>query len=112
MFRPSVEKRYIKYSQHSKGDVLIEGIFQRSESNRFGTTHLFLDRAGTAVVLNSAGQLNANIKNYLSPGTVARITYMGKIVLERGPMTGRESHQFSMEVDYVETRFWRRYVQS
>jgi hypothetical protein len=90
---------YYKYSELSDGDTLIEGgTYLGSEEGKYGVVHLFQVDSETHC-LNSAGQLNYLIDKYVAPGTRCRIVYCGKEVLTKGPMTGKESHKFGLEVD-------------
>lgn len=93
------ERNYVKYSECSEGDVLAEGIFRGTEAGRYGDQHLFELEDGNTTVLNSAGQLNFLIDKHLVPGMLCRVTYAGKVTIAKGPMAGKESHQFELEVD-------------
>jgi hypothetical protein len=90
---------YYKYSELTDGDTLIEGgTYLGSEEGKYGIVHLFQVDSETHC-LNSAGQLNYLIDKYVAPGARCRITYCGKEVLTKGPMSGKESHRFGLEVD-------------
>lgn len=92
-------RQYYKYSEMNAGDVIIDnGKYLGSEQGKYGVQHLFEVDSMTHV-LNSSGQLNYLVEKYLSPGQRCNVTYQGKIVLEKGPMAGKDSHQFEMQVD-------------
>ena len=92
-------KKYFKYSECKKGDVLVDGgSYIGSEQGKFGIQHLF-DVAGTTTVLNSAGQLNKFIDEKLVSGDKVRVTYDGTFTLTKGQMAGKDCHQFIVERD-------------
>lgn len=90
---------YYKYSELTDGDVLIPGgVYLGSEEGKFGAVHLFQVGDETHC-LNSAGQLNYLVDKFIAPGSACNITYRGKELLTKGPMAGKESHRFEVEVD-------------
>lgn len=92
-------RQYYKYSECNEGDMLINnGKYLGSEQGKFGVQHLF-EVEGVTHVLNSAGQLNYLVEKHLSPNQRCNVTYKGTITLEKGPMAGKDSHQFEMQVD-------------
>lgn len=101
MLRPVFSKRnYIRYSECKPGDVIVDhGVYLKSEDGKFGTPNHIFKVGGVEVVLNSAGKLNWQIDNFLAPGMVCVIKYVGKIKLEKGIYKGKETHDFEMLVD-------------
>lgn len=92
-------RQYYKYSECNEGDMLINnGKYLGSEQGKFGIQHLF-EVEGVTHVLNSAGQLNYLVEKHLSPNQRCNVIYKGTITLEKGPMAGKDSHQFEMQVD-------------
>lgn len=92
-------RKYFKYAECSKGDVLVpEGTYIGSEEGKFGIQHLF-DVDGETVCLNSAAQLNHCIDTKIKPGDKVIVTYDGKVVLTKGNMKGKDCHQFVVQVD-------------
>lgn len=101
-------RKYFKYSECTKGDVLVDGgTFIGSEEGKYGIQHLF-DVGGETVCLNSAAQLNQCIDTKVKAGDKVRIVYDGKITLAKGPMAGKDCNQFVVQVardaDTVEKR--------
>lgn len=93
-------RKFFKYNDCTEGDLLVDnGEFLGTEQGKYGVQHVFRELSGDEIVLNSAGHLNYQVEKYLDIGTRCNITYAGKITLQNGPMAGKESHQFSMEVD-------------
>lgn len=92
------ERKYFKYSECNKGDVLVDGgTYLGTEQGKFGIVHLF-DVAGETYVLNSAGQLNYHLDK-IATGTKCRIVYDGKTKLTKGTMAGKDANQFIVQVD-------------
>jgi len=99
-FKPVGARKYFKYSECKPGQVLVgEGSFMGSEQGLYGVQHLFKEKTGDVVCLNSAGQLNWLVDNHLKPGAVCKVTYVDKKPLTKGQMKGKEAHSFSLEVD-------------
>lgn len=91
-------KKYFKYADCDKGDVLVEGKFLREIQGKYGVQYEFMDNSGDMVVLNKAGQLDYKME-FIRPGDVLKIVYEGKIVLDKGPMAGKDSNQFTLMRD-------------
>ena len=89
-------KIYCKYAQKKPGDVLVDGKFLRDFQGKYGIQWEFLGNDGEIYVLNSAGQLNYKMDAYVSPGDMVQIIYEGMILLDKGPMSGKDSHQFKL----------------
>lgn len=93
------QRVYHKYSEKNPGDILINnGKYLGTEEGKYGIVHLF-DVDGVTECLNSAGLLNYTLERHVVPGMRVNITYGGKEVLTKGAMAGKESHQFTVEVD-------------
>lgn len=96
----SGSKKYFKYSECKKGDVLVSsGTYLGIEEGKFGIEHNYKLPSGEIVVLNSAGKLNYLMSKFASAGTVCNVIYGGKIVLQKGDFKGKESHDFDLEVE-------------
>jgi len=96
----SGSKKFFKYGECKKGDVLIAGgTYLGQEEGKFGIEHNFKLPSGELAVLNSAGHLNWLVQNFLPVGTVCNIVYGGKDVIAKGTFKGKESHRFDLEVD-------------
>lgn len=89
-------KIYCKYAEKKPGDVLVDGKFLRDFQGKYGIQWEYLDNSGEVVVLNSAGQLNYKMDAYVNPGDMVQIVYEGMITLDKGPMSGKDSHQFKL----------------
>lgn len=92
--------KYFKYNECNPEDVLVqEGVYLETFEGKFGHQHKFREKeSGQLVVLNSAGHLNYQV-NQLKTGQVVRVIYKGTTVLEKGAMSGKEAHQFDVQVD-------------
>lgn len=82
---------------NTKGTV-VEGVFKEVVKNKFGLQdYKFITEDGNTVIVNRCGSLDYQMKN-VSPGEFVQLNYTGKIILENGPMKGKESHQFEVLV--------------
>jgi hypothetical protein len=98
--KKNVERVYTKYKECNAGDVIVEGIYQRVVEGRYGIQHEFRHPdEEVARVLNSSGHLNFLLSEYANFGDYCRVTYEGSIKLDKGPMKGKDAHQFSLEID-------------
>ncbi len=88
-------KKYFKYGECEVGQILVEGRFIRDFQGRFGIQFEFEHKDGEIHVLNSAGQLNYKME-FIKPGQVVQVIYKGMITLDKGPMKGKDSHQFEV----------------
>lgn len=90
-------KKFIKYSECEKGDVLIEqGRFLGSYEGNYGVCWEF-ESNDEITVLNSAGQLNYVLENHAKEGDILDVIYEGKTEVPKGPMKGKMAHQFKVE---------------
>jgi hypothetical protein len=91
------QKRYYKYNECKKGDVLVNnGRFIRSFQGKFGIQWEYMDDDGIVTVLNSAGQLNWKMETYVQPGDQVKVVYDGMSLLTKGPMAGKDAHGFKV----------------
>ena len=92
-------KRYVKYAELKKGEVIVTGKYIGRTPNKFGKENYeFLpDDGGPITCLNHSGQLGYLIDSYLEEGDTCRVTYAGKNVLESGAFKGKEAHTFELE---------------
>jgi len=91
-------KKYFKYAECTVDQILVEGKFIRDFQGRYGIQFEFEHKDGEIHVLNSAGQLNYKME-FIKPGQMVRVTYKGMITLDKGPMKGKDSHQFTVDRD-------------
>ena len=94
-------RKFIKYAQCTKGQVLIDGgTFVGTEEGKFGIEFIFENPDGTATVLNKAQHLIYLVDKHLTPGTVCNVIYDGmKTMPETSKMAGKDAHTFIIEVD-------------
>lgn len=98
--KKNVEKNFLKYKECDKGQVLVEGVYEKQGSDNFGNkTHEFRTDDNEIQVLNSSGHLNYLMNEYASFGDYCKVTYEGTITLDKGPMKGKDSHTFTLEID-------------
>ena len=88
-------KKYFKYNELEKGDVLVEGKFSKSFQGRFGVQYEYLNKDGCVHVLNSSGQLNY-LMDFVEEGDTVKIVYDGTFKLTKGSFAGKEAHQFKL----------------
>ena len=91
-------KKFIKLSEQTKGDVLAEGTYLGAVENKFGgTNHEFKTESG--VVSISAGSLNYIMESNVNEGDKVQVEYDGQITLEKGNFKGKPCHQFNVYLD-------------
>ncbi len=88
-------KKYFKYAECEVGQVLVEGRFIRDFQGRFGIQYEFENKDGEIHVLNSSGQLNYKME-FVKPNEIVQVIYDGMILLTKGPMKGKDAHQFKV----------------
>jgi hypothetical protein len=93
------EKKYLKYNECEDGQLLVVGTFLGTSEGRYGPQHEFRLEDGSVQVLNSAGHLNYQIDNFVSPQDVVRVVYLGKETIGSGTMKGKSAHKFDVQVD-------------
>lgn len=92
--------KYFKYPECQAGDVLVnEGKYLETKEGKYGPQHYFEEESGEKICLNSAGQLNFLIGDNLWKGRKCKIVYKGKVELTKGPMSGKEAHNFDLFLD-------------
>lgn len=95
----SGKRKYFKYNECKEKDVLVAaGTYVGSEEGKFGVQHVFRQKDGDIVVLNSAGHLNFLLENHVQVGSICNVIYAGKVRLTRGAMAGKDAHNFEVEV--------------
>lgn len=96
-------RTYVKFSECKVGDVLVEGKYIGTVANQFNKdkpNYEFKPLNGEAnVVLNSAGKLVYLMDTYVQVGDLVQVTYKGKSKIDKGPMKGKEAHDFEVAVD-------------
>lgn len=91
-------KKYHKYSDKNQGDVLIDkGEYIGSVEGKYGVQWKFRNPDTEEItVLNSAGQLNYLMEQYVSEGDVVTVIYDGQHEIPKGAMKGKMAHQFKV----------------
>lgn len=104
------KRNYRKWADWSEGDVLIcslNGTYEDKFRNTCYEVEViecqFDDEdaewsEGTIVGLNSMGSLHYKLED-VPQGSVLRIEYTGKIMLEEGPYEGKEAHTCEVGID-------------
>ena len=93
-------RKYYKYKDCTPGQRLVEdGEYTGSEEGKFGIQHIFNQRNGEVVCLNSAGHLNYLLKEHVKTGMRVNVIYADRKTLAKGPFAGKEAHTFDIEVD-------------
>lgn len=94
------ERKYVKYAEAQKGQVLAEGFYMGPSDGRFGIQHNIKGVDGTTTVLNSAGHLNYLLEKNIIKGDYIQVVYEGMEVLgENSKYEGKPSHQFDVKTD-------------
>lgn len=91
--------KYVKYAECEEGQVLAEGTYLGHRQGTYGIQHQIKEDSGDITVLNSSGHLNWLLENLATPGDCVRVTYDGMVKVPKGPMKGKASHQFVLELD-------------
>jgi hypothetical protein len=97
--KKNVDKKFLKYSDCTENEVIAEGVYEKTGESKFGITHEFRTEENFMQVLNSAGHLNYLLNEYAVFGDYCKVTYDGIVVLEKGAMKGKNSHNFTLEID-------------
>ena len=94
------QKKYFKYAECEKGQILVQGKYVGTSPNKFGKdNHDFRPTdGGPTVCLNSAGHLNYLIDNNVQVGDMVQVTYDGKDILDQGAFKGKEVHKFDVAI--------------
>lgn len=93
-------KKYFKYAECKKGELLVEGKFLGRTPNKFGKENFDFkpEEGGPTVCLNHAGQLAYLIENNVREGDLVQVIYDGKGILEKGAFKGKEVHNFQVNI--------------
>lgn len=79
--------------------LVVEGKYLGSTMGKFDKPmYEFEEADGTIAVVYDAGLLNYLVEEYLSEGTVCRVLYVGKEILQKGKYAGKDSHQFDIQL--------------
>lgn len=101
-------KVYKGWKDWLEGDVLI-GVFKGTYVDKFKKTGYDIEvietqfqegedlNAGTILGLNAMGSLDYKMED-VEEGSVIRLEYTGKTLLEKGPYAGKEAHTVSLAV--------------
>lgn len=93
--------KFVKYSELKAGETLVVGFFQGTElvpsydKKSQVPQHTFVDEDEKIVKLNSAGQLNAILKN-VQPGAFLEVTFLGKEKIKTKDGRQVEANQFEV----------------
>jgi hypothetical protein len=102
------QKKYKSWKEWLEGDIII-GVFKDTYIDKYkknGYTIEIIETqfqegedlpAGTMLGLNGMGSLDYKMED-VAIGSVVRIEYTGKTVLEKGPYEGKEAHTVSVAV--------------
>lgn len=88
--------RPAKLAEAGRIGLLLEGAYVGSTPNTYNkdkSDYKFELADGTAKVINGAGNLPFQMKN-VAVGTLVQVSYLGKKKISKGPMAGKESHNF------------------
>lgn len=81
-----------------KGDVVL-GSFIKSEPNKFNGSNYYLRTAAGVEVLNGCGSLDKQMESAgAKAGDTLRITYDGQVSITKGPMAGKNAHQYNVAI--------------
>ena len=89
------QKTYWKFKNTEPETLMVDGVFHREISSRYGPQFEFENDDGSIHVLPAAGQLKYKM-DFVSPGDRVKIIYKGEEILENGAMKGRPAHQFTV----------------
>lgn len=90
-------KNFYKYSEMNPEEMILENAeYLGSQEGTYGVQHEFRKDDGTIHVLNSAGQLNYILDNFANVGDMLNVQYLGKVLVPKGPMKGKEAHNFNV----------------
>jgi len=98
-------KKYYKYNECEKGQLLVEGVFIGTSPNKFGKENFdFRPSEGPVVSLNHAGHLAWIVENHVPVGAEVQVYYEGKEMLDKGQFAGKEVHKFDVKVNEDEAQ--------
>ncbi len=87
---------YFKYAECEEGQTLVDKMVYKGESQgRFGRQNNFVG-GGEKTVLNSAGQLNYKLDEFVTEGDTVSVIYDGTEILESGSFKGKSVHNFKV----------------
>lgn len=106
-FKPVIASaglRFIRPSELAANGVtgeILEGVYLSSQPNQMDDAKLdykFETASGETVILNGAGNLGRQMEA-VTVGTLVRINYNGKQLIQSGPRKGKEAHNFLVLVE-------------
>lgn len=80
--------------------IITEALYLGSTPNQFDAAksdYKFENEDGSLVVINGAGNLNYAMKK-VSVNSIVTVEYLGKQTIKKGPLKGKESHNFNVLV--------------
>jgi hypothetical protein len=95
---------FIRPAQLAKDGVtgeILEGVYVESLPNQIDDEKLdykFQTEDGRTIIVNGAGNLPYQM-NKVMPGTLVRLNYGGKTVIQKGPRKGKKAHNFTVLVE-------------
>jgi hypothetical protein len=92
-------RNYHKYSTMADNTVIVTGWYTRKDKNHYGCFYEVMTEDGELHVLNSAAILNKRMEENVALEDFIRVTYLGKVILTKGPMTGKPCANFKVEID-------------
>lgn len=91
-------RKFVKYAECVKGDVIAEGKFVGTSENQYGESYE-IDSDGIVLALPAAGQLRNIFGKRVGEGSYVRVTYGGMEEIASGKFAGKSAHAFKVEVD-------------
>ena len=89
------QKTYYKLKETKPGTVLVEGIYRREFTGKYGQQYEYENDDGRIVVLSATGQLRYKM-DFIREGDRVKITYDGQEILQNGLYKGRPAHQLTV----------------
>lgn len=96
----STQGKFIKYSECTPNQVLVEGEYLGQVTNKFNPSKpnlKFKNNNEEIIILPASGQLNYAFQD-TEIGTLVCVTYKGKEKIEKGTFKGKEANAFKIEV--------------
>ena len=88
----------IKLDNYKEGELVLEGVYIGSFDTQFNQPAFKFREKGGTVRAVACGSLKHKMAD-VEKGSLCRIVYLGKSVLERGPYKGRAFHDVDLLVD-------------
>lgn len=87
------DRSYVKFSECTKGDLLVNAIYRDSYEGQYGINYVFENDDSSETVLPGSGQLNYLMKK-VSPGMRLEIHFNGQEEITKGPFAGKMANAF------------------